>query len=725
MPNNPDEADSSHLAPGFLVGGGRFALIKQLGAGGMGTIWLAQDQRLNEKVALKFLSAAFCDDATALANLRTETQKSRKLTHPNIIRIHDLYEAPDELPFISMEFVDGLDLWHLKAQQPQCIFSWEFLQPIVKQLCDALNYAHREDVIHRDLKPSNMMLDSKGRLKLADFGLAAQTYDPYVAARPEGYWAGGTVNYMSPQQINGYASGIEDDIYALGATLYELLTSRPPFYVGDIAEQVRTVPATPITDRLEEFELKNEIPRDVRAMIMACLSKEPEKRPQSAAAVAEWIGLASSAPAVIASVSAAAPEKVAGTAPEHLSESADVQAPPVIAPTPRRQVRRIAIAGGLAALALIAVVCWLMFGSSGRSKHQPAEPFRTIDTSFDPGTGANVEVRALAVQKDGKVVVGGRFTLFNDERHVGFVRLNKDGSIDRKSTLQTDGVVWALALQPDEKILIGGDFSTVNGEKHGTIARLNSDLTVDDSFNCNSRKQADIRAILPTKDKIFVGGPLMAFDDTRFDRIARLDMSGNAIAGMARANGTVWALAMQANGQLIVGGEFNRVEGIGRRLHLMRVNADGTPDPKFAPNPNDRVFALALQPDGKILAAGSFDRICGTQMHGIARLNPDGSIDESFNPGSGADSSVQSIALQADGKVLIGGTFHAVDGSRHENIARLNPDGTVDQSFAPQGLTVVVRSIALAPDGNIVIGGGFTNVDGVERRSIARLRAKP
>ena len=461
-------------------------------------------------------------------------------------------------------------------------------------------------------------------------------------------------------------------------------------------------------------------------MIMACLSKEPDKRPQSARAVAECIGLAATASAAPASVTPAAQQKIAQVAPAPVSESDQAEAPPVIASTPQEKVRRLAIAGGIAALVIIGVVAWLKFGLPEGSKHpSAAEPFRTVDTSFDPGTGANVEVRALAVQKDGKVVVGGRFTLFNDERHVGFVRLNKDGSVDRTSTLQTDGVVWALALQPDEKILIAGDFSNVNGEKHATIARLNSDLTVDPTFDCGSRKQCDIRAILPTKDKIFVGGPLMIFHDTKFDRIAQLDMSGNAISGVARANGNIWALAMQSNGQIIAGGEFNRVEHAGKRLHLVRLNADGEPDVKFAPNPNERVFALALQPDGKILVGGSFDRISGTQMRGIARLNPDGSIDKTFNPGSGADSSVQSVAVQTDGKILIGGTFREVDGSKHDCVARLNAIGTVDQSFAPQGLTVVVRAIAIAPDGNILIGGGFTNVDGVERRSIAELRPKP
>jgi uncharacterized delta-60 repeat protein len=718
MSNVPEDGSRFHFDAGIFVGGGRFELVKHIGAGGIGTVWLAQDERLNERVALKFLSVEFRKDPTALSNLRKETQKSRKLSHRNILRIHDLYESPDEPAFISMEYVEGQDLAHLQRQQTNCIFTWEFLQPIVKQLCEALEYAHSEGLIHRDLKPSNMILDTKGKLKLADFGLAGLTTDPYAALRPKGYWAGGTLNYMSPQQIDGLPAGVADDVYALGATLYELLTSRAPFYNGDIAEQARETAATPITDRLEEFDLKNEIPRDVRALIMACLSKEPSQRPASARAVAEWIGLTDT--------TLLRRQDVPGADSQSTAVEAAIDSQP---PARILNGRLITIAVAIV-IALGAAFVWSKFGAQivGSAKRHAADnlkPFRTIDTSFDPGTGANVEVRALAVQKDGKVIVGGRFTLFNQDRHVGFVRLNTDGTIDRKCTLQTDGVVWSMALQPDEKILIAGDFSNVNGEKHATIARLNPDLSVDNTFDCASGKKCDIRAIVSAKDKIFVGGPVMMFHQTRFDHIAELDTSGNPIESSARVNANVWALALQGDGKLIVGGEFERVAGVGRHPHLARLNPDGALDKDFAPDPNQRVYALALQSDDKILVGGSFDRIAGTQMHGIARVNADGSIDKTFNPGSGADGSVQSIAVQSDGQILIGGTFHEVDGARRDCIARLNPDGTVDQTFAPAGVSEVVRTVAVAPGGNILIGGSFTNIDGVQRRNVARLKATP
>ena len=280
----------AELAPGQKVGGGRFTLIKFLGKGGMGVVWLANDERLAEQVALKFLPGEIAHNAEALEDMRRETRKSRQLSHPNIIRIHDLSEGVGEAPFISMEFIEGQPLNALKAQQPQRLFSWEFLQPLVKQLCEALDYAHRQKIIHRDLKPANMMVDPQGVLKLADFGIAATASESKNRVSLK-HATSGTLVYMSPQQMNGQPPQPADDLYALGATLYELLTSKPPFYSGDIVHQVQDLAPPSMEQRLVDLNLPNAIPPDVAAMVMACLSKDPAQRPPSAQAVAEWIGL--------------------------------------------------------------------------------------------------------------------------------------------------------------------------------------------------------------------------------------------------------------------------------------------------------------------------------------------------------------------------------------------------------------------------------------------------
>jgi serine/threonine protein kinase len=277
------------LQPGQKIGLARFTLVRQLGQGGMGVVWLAQDEKLGESVALKFLPPEVRADPVALDDLRRETLRSRKLSHPHIVRIHDFHDAEGEAPFISMEYVDGSNLVGLRMQQPERVLTWELLRPLVKQLCAALDYAHSEGVIHRDLKPANVMLDRKGRLKLADFGIAAVVSES--VSRVSVQKTSGTLAYMSPQQLVGKRPTVADDIYALGATLYELLTSKPPFYTGDLTHQILHVANERPEERLVALGIANPIPADVAALIMACLAKEPGQRPQSARAVAACVGL--------------------------------------------------------------------------------------------------------------------------------------------------------------------------------------------------------------------------------------------------------------------------------------------------------------------------------------------------------------------------------------------------------------------------------------------------
>lgn len=159
----------------------------------------------------------------------------------------------------------------------------------MEELCAALDYAHGEGVIHRDLKPANLMVDAKGRLKLVDFGIAAVVNDSM--SRVSVPRRSGTLAYMSPQQLAGQRPTVADDIYALGATLYELLTSEPPFPSGDVTHQILHVAPEPLAERLAGLGPENEIPADVASLVMACLAKEPENRPPSARAIAAWLGV--------------------------------------------------------------------------------------------------------------------------------------------------------------------------------------------------------------------------------------------------------------------------------------------------------------------------------------------------------------------------------------------------------------------------------------------------
>jgi|GEM_PF-914965 len=266
----------------------RYRLIRPIGRGGRGEVWLARDEELNEEIALKRLPPEMANDAVAISDLKREVQKSRHLSHNNIIRIHDLVQPPGEPAFVTLEFINGQDLATMRLAQPGHCFNWEILRPLMTQLCDALKYAHQNKIVHRDLKPANMMVDAQGNLKLADFGIAASMADSLSRSSMQGSVSGTTL-YMSPQQMRGEIPRASDDLYALGSTFYELLTSRPPFSSGDVTYQVLNVEAKPLAERLSELGLQNQVPDAVCAMIMACLAKDSAHRPASAAAVEEWI----------------------------------------------------------------------------------------------------------------------------------------------------------------------------------------------------------------------------------------------------------------------------------------------------------------------------------------------------------------------------------------------------------------------------------------------------
>ncbi len=193
---------------------GRYTLIKILGRGG---------------VALKFLADLIIHDRALLNDLKRETRRSLDLTHKNIVRIYDFVDN-ERSACISMEYVDGETLSNLRAEKEQKVFEVNEIAAWTNQLCDALDYAHNHaKIIHRDLKPANLMVNKKGDLKVSDFGIARSLGDTVSRLTIE-QGRSGTLVYMSPQQLEGAPGTHLDDIYSLGATVYELLTSKPPFY---------------------------------------------------------------------------------------------------------------------------------------------------------------------------------------------------------------------------------------------------------------------------------------------------------------------------------------------------------------------------------------------------------------------------------------------------------------------------------------------------------------
>jgi serine/threonine protein kinase len=290
----PDDLDFGQTIRGLVVSQqvfGRYTLRHVLGRGGMGVVWLAHDERLERDVALKFLPEAVNFDAAALDDLKRETRRCLDLTHPNIIRIYDFVKE-EQAAAISMEYIDGKTLAALRVDRENRIFEVADINDWITQACQALSYAHEEvKVVHRDLKPANLMITSRAQLKIADFGIARSVSDSMsqVTMRKG---TSGTLVYMSPQQMNGDISRVTDDIYAVGATIFELLTSKPPFYSGDIPFQVRSSIPRTMTERRQELEIAGEeIPREWEDTVAACLAKAPGERPANMIEVAERLGL--------------------------------------------------------------------------------------------------------------------------------------------------------------------------------------------------------------------------------------------------------------------------------------------------------------------------------------------------------------------------------------------------------------------------------------------------
>ena len=188
--------------------------------------------------------------------------------------------------------MDGPTLSALKARKEANCLEIEELRPWITQLCDALSYAHEKaKVVHRDLKPANLMVSSKGELKVADFGIARSVSDS-MSMLTQARGTSGTLAYMSPQQLNGEKASPLDDIYSLGATLYELTTGKPPFYGGDVTDQIKNKVAPLLTPRRRELDVSGApIPAEWESTVAACLAKDPAQRPQSVEEVAERLGL--------------------------------------------------------------------------------------------------------------------------------------------------------------------------------------------------------------------------------------------------------------------------------------------------------------------------------------------------------------------------------------------------------------------------------------------------
>ena len=299
-----DEPEFASLREGKRVFE-RYVLEERTGRGCLGTVWKARDKTLDRIVALKFLPDRLYRDAAARDELKRETRRCLELTHPNIVRIHDFLEDGD-MAAIAMEYLEGRNLSELRMERPSRCFKPEELNVWVSELCAAIDYAHQtERCLHHELQPGSLMVNAHGVLKVAAFGFVFWTRDHADAGSNDG----AVLANMSPQQVLGELPTPSDDIYAVGATLYELLTGKPPFHGADLSTQIQEVVPESMAERRRQSGLpESALPVAWEETIAACLAKEPQWRPSSGNEIAYLLGLAvqplAEAPAPAASSSA-------------------------------------------------------------------------------------------------------------------------------------------------------------------------------------------------------------------------------------------------------------------------------------------------------------------------------------------------------------------------------------------------------------------------------------
>lgn len=324
--------------------------------------------------------------------------------------------------------------------------------------------------------------------------------------------------------------------------------------------------------------------------------------------------------------------------------------------------------------------------------------FNPNDSGSGQGYGANNEVYATAVQSDGKILIGGVFTSYNGVARRGIARLNIDGTLDTSFDPGT-GVsgnlskVTSIAIKTNGSIIIGGHFTSYNGVSRNYIAQLNPNGTLDTTFDPGAGANSPIYAVLVKSDgRILIGGSFTLYDGVVRNRIASINADGsidNFFLPGNGANNNITAMGLQGSGiggKIIIAGLFTTYDNVTKK-NIARLNSDGSIDNSFyaGTGTNNDIEALAIQSDGKILVGGWFTTFNGTTQNHITRLNFNGDLDNTFNSGTGTGTSsgspVYCILPLSSGKIIIGGSFGSYGGITQYCIARINSNGTLDTGF--------------------------------------------
>jgi uncharacterized delta-60 repeat protein len=339
---------------------------------------------------------------------------------------------------------------------------------------------------------------------------------------------------------------------------------------------------------------------------------------------------------------------------------------------------------------------------------------------FDPN--ANNGVYVIVVQPDGKILISGQFTKLSPNGGAAvprnyIARLNPDGTLDTAFDPNANNIVYAIAVQPDGKILVGGFFTSIGGQTRSKIARLDAVTGLADSWN-PSASAAVYSIVVQADGQILAGGHFTGIGGQTRNFLARLDAgTGLADSWNPNANGDDYTIAVQADGKILAGGVFTNAGGQ-TRINIARLDATTGLADSWNPNlqlDSNFVLTIAVQADDKILVGGAFSNAGGQTRNNIARFDATTGAADSWNPNANAQ--VQTIAVQADGKILVGGLFNgtnSIGGQTRNRIARIDATTGAADSLDPNvnnvNNTAEVDVIAVQADGKILFGGLFTTV---------------
>lgn len=356
----------------------------------------------------------------------------------------------------------------------------------------------------------------------------------------------------------------------------------------------------------------------------------------------------------------------------------------------------------------------------------------SVDHSYNLGTGSDGAINAIAVQSDKKILIAGAQSSFNGVISARLTRLNSNGTLDttfNSSGTGANGTLNALAIQPDGKILVGGTFTKYNGNTVSNFIRVNPDGSENSFLATGNAFNNSVSSIAIQNDgKILVGGSFTSYGTTSINRLIRFNTDGTIDAGFSIGTGassaTVTAIKQLSDGKILIAGSFTNFNG--KTGKVVRLNADGSLDATFTGGViNFPVYAMDVQTDGKIVIGGNFTLVNGSTSTRVARLNADGTTDTTFIPSPTAgivDSAVLSLALQADKKIILAGLFTKYNTTSANRLMRLNEDGSLDTTFdVGTGGNNTINYVKLDADGKALIGGLFTNFNGIGKNRIARV----